>query len=108
MVFFGLWVAGNLAVAINAAVIYWDNPNMYVTFARIGGATLNLNCAVILFPVCRHTLTWIRKIRVLRDRLPFDSNIRFHKIIAYAIFSMGLMHVCFLFCCCCCYYFIMF
>ena len=96
MLFFMLWILGNIGVIINAIVVYQDEE-VQVIFARIGGATLNLNCAVILFPVCRHTLTWIRKIRFLRDKLPFDSNIRFHKIIAYAIFSMGLMHVCVVF-----------
>jgi NADPH oxidase 2 len=86
------WVAANLTVGIYAAYVYWGNPNYYVTLARIGGATLNLNCALILFPVCRHTLTWVRKIRFLRDIIPFDSNIRFHKIISYTIFTMAVIH----------------
>mmetsp|Transcript_1511 Transcript_1511/g.4104 ORF Transcript_1511/g.4104 Transcript_1511/m.4104 type:complete len:527 (+) Transcript_1511:237-1817(+) len=91
-VIFLLWVAANMGLIAYAGYVYWDNPNYYVTVARMGGATLNLNCALILVPVLRHSLTWLRKVRILRDIIPFDSNIRFHKMIAYAIFFAGLVH----------------
>jgi isoprenylcysteine carboxyl methyltransferase (ICMT) family protein YpbQ len=36
---------------------YWNKPNYYVTVARINGAMLNLNCALVLMPVLRNMLT---------------------------------------------------
>ena len=91
-VFFLMWLAANIVLIVLAAVEYWNKPNYFVTVARMGGATLNLNCALILVPVLRNCLTWVRKISFLRDVIPFDSNIRFHKIIAYAIFFAGWVH----------------
>ncbi|KAL5995755.1 hypothetical protein ACLOJK_025824 [Asimina triloba] len=53
--------------------------------------TLKLNMALILFPVCRNTLTWLRSTRA-RFFVPFDDNINFHKIIAVAITIGTLIH----------------
>ncbi|KAB2633944.1 respiratory burst oxidase protein E-like [Pyrus ussuriensis x Pyrus communis] len=52
--------------------------------AKGAAETLKLNMALILLPVCRNTLTWLRSTRA-RSFIPFDDNINFHKIIAFAI-----------------------
>lgn len=40
--------------------------------------TLKFNMALILLPVCRNTLTWLRSTR-LGSIIPFDDNLEFHK-----------------------------
>ncbi|XP_028759962.1 respiratory burst oxidase homolog protein E [Neltuma alba] len=52
--------------------------------AKGAAETLKLNMALILLPVCRNTLTWLRSTRA-RSFVPFDDNINFHKMIACAI-----------------------
>ncbi|XP_016461963.1 respiratory burst oxidase homolog protein E-like [Nicotiana tabacum] len=59
--------------------------------AKGAAETLKLNMALILLPVCRNTLT---KLRTTRARLliPFDDNINFHQIIAFAIAVGVVLH----------------
>ncbi|CAI8589704.1 unnamed protein product [Vicia faba] len=52
--------------------------------AKGAAETLKFNMALILLPVCRNTLTWLRSTKV-RKFVPFDDNIIFHKMIAFAI-----------------------
>ena len=42
--------------------------------------TLKLNMALVLLPVCRNTLTWLRS-SWARFFVPFDDSIAFHKVI---------------------------
>ncbi|KAM0072729.1 putative NAD(P)H oxidase (H(2)O(2)-forming) [Helianthus debilis subsp. tardiflorus] len=55
-----------------------------LTTAKGAAETLKLNMALILLPVCRNMLTFLRSTRA-RLFIPFDDNINFHKIIAFAI-----------------------
>ncbi|KAG6502067.1 respiratory burst oxidase homolog protein E-like [Zingiber officinale] len=59
--------------------------------AKGAAETLKLNMALVLFPVCRNTLTWLRSTRA-RLFVPFDDNITFHKMIATAIVIGILLH----------------
>ncbi|WMV38516.1 hypothetical protein MTR67_031901 [Solanum verrucosum] len=59
--------------------------------AKGAAETLKLNMALILLPVCRNILTWLRSTRA-KLLFPFDDNINFHKIIAYAIGVGILLH----------------
>ncbi|WCJ42848.1 hypothetical protein M5689_023632 [Euphorbia peplus] len=59
--------------------------------AKGAAETLKLNMALILLPVCRNTLTWLRSTRA-RFFIPFDDNINFHKIIASAIAIGVVLH----------------
>ncbi|XP_062091208.1 respiratory burst oxidase homolog protein E isoform X2 [Humulus lupulus] len=52
--------------------------------AKGAAETLKLNMALVLLPVCRNTLTWLRSTRA-RTFVPFDDNINFHKLIACGI-----------------------
>ncbi|GJX01231.1 respiratory burst oxidase homolog protein E [Tanacetum coccineum] len=60
-----------------------------LTTAKGAAETLKLNMALILLPVCRNMLTFLRSTRA-RLFIPFDENINFHKIIAIAI-AVGIV-----------------
>lgn len=47
--------------------------------AKGAGETLKFNMALILLPVCRNIITWMRSSK-LGCFLPFDDNINFHKV----------------------------
>lgn len=79
-----LWV---VAMASIFAWKFWQYRNraafrvMGYCLATAKGAaeTLKLNMALILLPVCRNTLTWLRSTKA-RSFVPFDDNINFHKV----------------------------
>ncbi|KAF8031336.1 hypothetical protein BT93_D0504 [Corymbia citriodora subsp. variegata] len=60
--------------------------------AKGAAETLKFNMALILLPVCRNTITWLRSTRVGLF-IPFDDNINFHKTIAAAIVVGVILHV---------------
>lgn len=60
--------------------------------AKGAAETLKFNMALILFPVCRNTITWLRSTK-LGYVVPFDDNINFHKTIAAAIVVGVILHV---------------
>ncbi|KAL8497337.1 hypothetical protein ACS0TY_020867 [Phlomoides rotata] len=56
-----------------------------VCMAKGAAETLKLNMALILLPMCRNTITWLRNKTRLGAAVPFDDNINFHKVMAVAI-----------------------
>lgn len=62
--------------------------------AKGAAETLKLNMALILLPVCRNTLTWLRSTRA-RTFVPFDDNINFHKVWLWriALYIVPLYHI---------------
>ncbi|XP_042440883.1 respiratory burst oxidase homolog protein E-like [Zingiber officinale] len=95
------WVV-QLWVAVMAGLFAWKFTQYRhsAAFAVMGyclptakGAaeTLKLNMALVLLPVCRNTLTWLRATRA-RHFFPFDDSITFHKMIATAIVAGILLH----------------
>ncbi|KAD4385907.1 hypothetical protein E3N88_26076 [Mikania micrantha] len=56
-----------------------------VCLAKGAAETLKLNMALILLPVCRNTITWLRNKTKLGVVVPFDDNLNFHKVIALGI-----------------------
>ncbi|KAK1271049.1 hypothetical protein QJS04_geneDACA021054 [Acorus gramineus] len=60
-----------------------------VCVAKGAAETLKFNMALILLPVCRNTITWLRNKTKLGHVVPFDDNLNFHKVIAVAI-SIGV------------------
>ncbi|GMQ09420.1 hypothetical protein CsSME_00052806 [Camellia sinensis var. sinensis] len=56
-----------------------------VCMAKGAAETLKLNMALILLPVCRNTITWLRNRTKLGVAVPFDDNLNFHKVIGVAI-----------------------
>ncbi|XP_010251608.1 PREDICTED: respiratory burst oxidase homolog protein A-like [Nelumbo nucifera] len=59
--------------------------------AKGAAETLKFNMALILLPVCRNTITWLRSTK-LALLVPFDDNINFHKTIAAAIVVGVILH----------------
>lgn len=59
--------------------------------AKGAAETLKFNMALVLLPVCRNTITWLRNTR-LGFFVPFDDNINFHKTIAAAIVIGVILH----------------
>nr|ADR70884.1 respiratory burst oxidase F [Manihot esculenta] len=59
--------------------------------AKGAAETLKLNMALILLPMCRNTITWLRSTR-LGYSVPFDDNVNFHKTIAAAIVIGVILH----------------
>jgi hypothetical protein len=60
--------------------------------ARGAANVINLNCALILFTVCRNLISAVRG-TVLGRIIPFDKNITFHIWIAYSIVFWTMVHV---------------
>ncbi|MCL7034967.1 hypothetical protein MKW94_003520 [Papaver nudicaule] len=56
-----------------------------VCVAKGAAETLKFNMALILLPVCRNTITWLRNKTKLGVIVPLDNNISFHKVIAFGI-----------------------
>lgn len=51
-----------------------------VCIAKGSAETLKFNMALILLPVCRNTITWLRNKTKLGLAVPFDDNLNFHKV----------------------------
>ncbi|XP_075522765.1 respiratory burst oxidase homolog protein A-like [Primulina tabacum] len=60
--------------------------------AKGAAETLKFNMALVLLPVCRNTITWLRSSNVAYF-VPFDDNINFHQTIAAAIVVGVILHV---------------
>ncbi|ONM04340.1 respiratory burst oxidase homolog protein E [Zea mays] len=88
-----LWVAAMAALFAWRFVQYRRSAAFRVMgyclpTAKGAAETLKLNMALVLLPVCRNTLTWLRSTWA-RFFVPFDDSIAFHKIIATAI-ALGI------------------
>ena len=72
-------------------------PNVCVPVARGFGMVLNFNCALILVPVLRNLLSFLRN-TAIAQLLPLDKNIIFHRriagVIAIAAFGHAAAHWC--------------
>lgn len=61
-----------------------------VWISRGAGLVLSIDGTLILLPVCRTAMRWIRpKVKFL----PLDENIWFHRQVAYAMLLFTILHV---------------
>lgn len=79
-----LWVAAMAALFAWRFVQYRRSAAFRVMgyclpTAKGAAETLKLNMALVLLPVCRNTLTWLRSTWA-RFFVPFDDSIAFHKV----------------------------
>jgi predicted ferric reductase/Ca2+-binding EF-hand superfamily protein len=58
---------------------------------RALGLCLDFNGALILVPVMRRVLSWLRSTWLGR-RMPIDDAIDFHRLVGHAMFALGIMH----------------
>ncbi|KAK1320791.1 hypothetical protein QJS10_CPA03g01382 [Acorus calamus] len=91
-----IWLVANLALFIWKFQQYkkkvaFEVMGYCVCTAKGAAETLKLNMALILFPICRNTITRLRSTR-LSSIIPFDDNINFHKVIALGITVGTLVH----------------
>lgn len=93
-----LWIA-IMAGLFTYKFIQYRNRAAYgvmgycVCVAKGGAETVKFNMALILLPVCRNTITWLRNKTRLSVAVPFDDNLNFHKVIAAGI-AVGVgLHV---------------
>ncbi|CAM8881847.1 unnamed protein product [Rhodiola kirilowii] len=92
-----LWIAILAGLFAYKFVQYRDkavyNVMGYCVCTAKGAAeTLKFNMALILLPVCRNTITWLRNKTKLGVAVPFDDNLNFHKVIAVAIVIGVVLH----------------
>lgn len=64
-----------------------------VIVARGSAQCLNLNCALILLPVCRHFMTGLRHYPSIKFYFPFDAILSYHMVIGTAIAFFITLHV---------------
>ncbi|XP_021856356.2 respiratory burst oxidase homolog protein A isoform X2 [Spinacia oleracea] len=60
--------------------------------AKGAAETLKLNMALILLPVCRNLVTWLRRTPRVSNIVPFNDTINFHKLIAGGIVIGVILH----------------
>lgn len=63
----------------------FDVMGYCVSVAKGGAETTKFNMALVLLPVCRNTITWLRSRTKLGKIIPFDDNINFHKVYSLKI-----------------------
>ena len=63
-----------------------------VIIARGCGMALNFNSAMILIPMLRYSLTWLRTTRASRF-LPLDNMLSIHKLVGIVTALFGVVHV---------------
>lgn len=81
-----LWFFGDAFMRYREA-----GANIYIQIARGGGACLNFNGMLILIPMMRTFLTWIRK-SFLFAFVPVDENVEIHKWVGRVMFFFALVH----------------
>lgn len=65
----------------------------YSVFSSRGaGLVMAFDCAILLFPVCRNLIRIVRSSKI-NKYIPFDHNIYFHKVTAYAMLFWVFVHV---------------
>ncbi|XP_027538852.1 NADPH oxidase 3 [Neopelma chrysocephalum] len=100
-----VWLALNFYLFIDT--FHWyedDNAYIYtrimlgstLAWARASATCLNFNCMLILLPVCRNLISFLRRTSIccggaLRRQL--DKNITFHKMVAYGIAVNATIHI---------------
>jgi predicted ferric reductase len=93
---YGMWLTA--FVAVNVALFAWAflryreaGANLYIQIARGAGASLNLDAALIVVPMLRHTLTWVRRAGWGRV-VPVDDAVDAHAFVGETVVALSLVH----------------
>ena len=85
----GIFVVGWWAQATNEKLAGLNTLLWSVWMSRGAGLCLSMDVALILLPMCRNVMTFIRP----RMRwLPLDETQFFHRQVAYALFFWSIVH----------------
>jgi Ca2+-binding EF-hand superfamily protein len=88
----GAWALLNVVLFARAMAAYRAlGEPVSVQLARGAGACLKLNCALLLAPMLRVMLTWVRRTPRLRV-LPVDQALAFHRLLGNAVLAFALIH----------------
>lgn len=99
-----VWLGINVYLFVNAYMIYNDGIKYFysrkiygeaLAWARAPAACLNFNCMLILLPVCRNLLSFLRGSSVCcgrNIRRQLDRNLTFHKMVAWMIALHTTIH----------------
>lgn len=101
-----VWIIANI-IYFTVTYFRFDKSDEYyytrkilgpaLAWARASAAALNLNCMLILLPVCRNLVSFLRgsfqKCCNRNIRRQLDKHITFHRYIAYMICLMTVIHV---------------
>ncbi|XP_048461426.1 cytochrome b-245 heavy chain-like isoform X2 [Rhincodon typus] len=100
-----VWLGINIFLFVYYYMFYEYNPEFFYTrailgsalaWARAPAACLNFNCLLILLPVCRNLLSFLRgscSCCRCSARKQLDKNITFHKLVAYMIALHTAIHI---------------
>jgi hypothetical protein len=94
--FLAFIVAANLSLFVYRLVVYSEfrhwyggtQVNFFFMLSRASGLCLNLNAALVLTLVLRHTLTYLRRLGFAAF-LPLDNHIWLHKVVGTVIFAQA-------------------
>ncbi|KNC81337.1 hypothetical protein SARC_06335 [Sphaeroforma arctica JP610] len=101
--FFALWMGANIGLFVYTFWLF-ETADIHVlmvacmgsslSLAKASAATLNLNSALILLPVCRNLVSYLRGAVIFRGGLLrlLDKNISFHKWCGYMIMLHSIIH----------------
>ncbi|CAM6099007.1 unnamed protein product [Calypogeia fissa] len=92
-----LWVTANVGVFTWKFIQFHNRSSFemlgYCLCSAKGGAEMcKLNFGLGLLPVCRNSITCLRS-TLFGTIVPFDDNIKFHKLIAYGIVLGAILHI---------------
>ncbi|KNC97220.1 uncharacterized protein SPPG_07607 [Spizellomyces punctatus DAOM BR117] len=100
-IFTVLWIGIQIAYFAYGYYQLWTAPNLSffrsvishgLPMARSAANVINLNCAILLFTVCRNLISMVRT-TFLNKFVPFDKNITFHIFIAWCIVFWTYVHI---------------
>ena len=76
-----------------AAVLKYQSAgaSLPLQIARGCGACLNLNAALIVVPMLRHTFTWVRR-SALGGIVPVDDALGVHRLLGEVVVVFGVLH----------------
>ncbi|XP_070619704.1 NADPH oxidase 5 [Erythrolamprus reginae] len=74
------------------AALKQTGSGIWIMVARGCGQCLNFNCAFILVPMLRRSLTWLRTTWVAKV-LPLDLNVILHQLMGYVVGALTILHM---------------
>ena len=87
-----LWVIVNMVLFVSG--LFGDAPTPGGLWKHLSNAfstPIAFNAALVLVPVLRRLLTWIRRTPALRH-VPVDEAVTFHRILGHTLFGLAVGH----------------
>ncbi|CAB4384688.1 unnamed protein product [Rhizophagus irregularis] len=99
LLFWIFWLGSHAGLFAYGFIKQRDDPELSnltaiglsVTMSRGAGLCLAYDGALILLPVCRNIIRYLR-LTFLNKLIPFDENIWFHRQVAYSMLIFTLIH----------------